>query len=170
MSYKITILKAEVVKQPKGYSVAEIAYKTDDGKTKGMKVLDFVQKDVFAVVKDLKPGDICDADFEKNQKGFWQFANVVNTGVSVPALPGDTFTKGASSHIGSKGGNWETSTERSARQVMIVRQSSLSNTINYFELTSHKKATPEDVIAVARLFEAYVLQGDRADKPTGEIA
>src|SRR3990167_2473942 len=167
MSYKITILKAEVVKQPKGYSVAEIAYKTDDGKTKGMKVLDFVQKDVFAVVKDLKPGDICDADFEKNTKGFWQFANVVNTGskgdTSVPATP-QTST-------GSKGGNWETSTERSARQVMIVRQSSLSNAINYFNLTGHKKAEPEEVINVAKVFEDFVMgvSGDGDERPTGEV-
>ena len=165
MSYKITILKAEVTKQPKGYSVAEIAYKTDDGKTKGMKVLDFVQKDVFNVVKDCKPGDICDADFEKNAKGFWQFANVVNTGAK-----GDTATSAtpAAAPTKSSGGNWETSAERQARQVMIVRQSSLSNTIAYFELTGHKKATPEDVVAVAKVFERFVMGHEAA--PTGEIA
>lgn len=157
MSYKITVLKAEVTKQPKGYFVAEIAYKTDDGKTKGMKVLDFVQKEVFEVIKDVKPGDILEVNFEKNQKGFWTFKDVTNTGtkgeVSVMSSPVTEAKKSP--------GNWETSVERAARQVMIVRQSSLSNTINYFELTGHKKATPEDVIAVSKVFEAYVL--DRGD-------
>jgi len=80
MSYKITVLKSEVTKAPKGYSVAEIAYKTADGNTKGMKVLDFVQKDVFAVVKEAKPGDILDAEFEKNPKGFWVFKSLIATG------------------------------------------------------------------------------------------
>ena len=77
MSYKITVLKSEVTKNPKGYSIAEIAYKTDDGKAKGMKVLDYAQKDVFAVVKDAKPGDVLDADFEKNTKGFWAFKSLI---------------------------------------------------------------------------------------------
>ena len=159
MSYKITVLKSEVTKNPKGYSIAEIAYKTDDGKAKGMKVLDYAQKDVFAVVKDAKPGDVLDADFEKNTKGFWVFKTVSNTGlketVAVPATPNSPVTRG----------NWETSEERAARQVMIVRQSSLSNAIGYYGLTGEKKLNPVDIVEVAREFEAYVL-----NQPTGEIA
>ena len=163
MSYKITILKAEVTKQPKGYSVAEVAYKTDDGKTKGMKVLDFVQKEVFAVVKDCKPGDVCQADFEKNAKGFWQFSNVVNTGAK-----GDTSVSAPqAASAPAKPGNWETSTERAARQVMIVRQSSLSNALKYCEVNAMKKISEDEVIAIAQIFEDYVLG---ADKPTGEIS
>ena len=163
MSYKITILKAEVIKQPKGYSVAEIAYKTDDGKTKGMKVLDFVQKDVFAVVKDLKPGDVCDADFEKNQKGFWQFASISKTGDRSDV----TSTTANSPAPSVNKGNWETSSERAARQVMIVRQSSLAQAVNYSELIKNTKADLEDIVAIAKVFEAYVLG---TEKPTGEVS
>ena len=166
MSYKITILKSEVSRAPKGYNVAEIAYKTEDGKTKGMKVLDFLQKDVFATLKDTKPGDVLNADFEKNAKGFWQFAQVVKTGekadVATAATPVSAQTK-------SSGGNWETSAERQARQVMIVRQSSLSNAVALFEATKNTKVTPDNVIDVAKRFESYVLGTDQPQQPTGDI-
>ena len=161
MSYKITVLKSEVTKNPKGNSIAEIAYKTDDGKAKGMKVLDYAQKDVFAVVKDAKPGDVLDADFEKNTKGFWVFKTVSNTGlketVAVPATPNSPVTRG----------NWETSEERAARQVMIVRQSSISNAIASLELNKQTKATTMDIIEIAQEFEDYVLGTTQS---TGEIA
>ena len=163
MSYKITVLKSEVTKNPKGYSIAEIAYKTDDGKAKGMKVLDYAQKDVFAVVKDAKPGDVLDADFEKNTKGFWAFKTVSNTGfketVVVPATPNSTAPS-------MTRGDWETSEERAAKQVMIVRQSSISNAIASLELNKQTKATTMDIIEIAQEFEDYVLGTTQS---TGEI-
>lgn len=165
MSYKIVVLKAEVTTAPKGYKVAEIAYKTDDGKTKGMKVLDFVQKDIFATLIDVKAGDVLNADFEKNAKGFWQFAQVVKTGESAPV---SASSASASAPTTKSTGNWETSAERAARQVMIVRQSSLSNAINFLTLAK-SKVTDNDVslvIDVARDFEAYVLG---AGPQTGEV-
>ncbi len=163
MAYKITVLKLDITRAPKGYWVAELAYKTDDGKTKGMKVLDFVQKDVFAILKETKVGDVLEANFEQNAKGFWQFKDIKNTGTtgdtSVPATP-------ASSPSKSSGGNWETSVERAARQVMIVRQSSLSNAIEYLNLAGLKKVTEDDVIKSAKIFEAYVLSKEPV---TGDV-
>ena len=165
MSYKIVVLKAEVTTAPKGYKVAEIAYKTDDGKTKGMKVLDFVQKDIFATLKDVKAGDVLNADFEKNAKGFWQFAQVVKTGETADMKPASSNDKPVAAAPKSTG-NWETSAERQARQVMIVRQSSLAQAVNYSELIKNTKADLEDIVAIAKVFEAYVL-GTVAQ--TGEV-
>ena len=165
MSYKITVLKISINKAPgKNYNIAEVAYKTEDGKTKGMKVLDFVQKDVFAVLTTVNAGDVLNADFEQNAKGFWQFAQVSKTGEKQEVSAAPAMANSPAPSVNK--GNWETSDERAARQVMIVRQSSLSNTINYFELTGHKKATPEDVIAVSKLFEAFVMG---KVKVTGEV-
>ena len=159
MSYKITVLKSEVTKAPKGYSVAEIAYKTADGNTKGMKVLDFVQKDVFAVVKEAKPGDILDAEFEKNPKGFWVLKSLIATGHKEDTSSVQTATPSTPAK-----GNWETSEERAAKQIMIVRQSSLSNAIATFTGNESEFAS-QDVIELAKVYEAYVLS-----QPTGEIA
>ncbi len=169
MSYKITVLKNDIQKV-KNYNVAEVAYKTDDGKVKGMKVLDFVQKDVFATLKDVQPGDVLDADFEKNAKGFWQFAQLVKTGVkadtAVAAQSASSSSPTANQANTASRGNWETSDERAKRQVMIVRQSSLSNAIAFSDMIGNKKADLQDIVAIAKVFEGYVL-----DLPvqTGEV-
>ena len=152
MSYKITALKVDVTTAPKGYKVAEIAYRTDDGKTKGMKVLDFVQKDVFAVLKDVKPGDVLNAEFEKNPKGFWTFKTLESTGEKASAAVSSTPDK-----TPARTGNWETTAERAQRQIMIVRQSSLAQAVNYSELIKNTKADLEDIVAIAKVFESYVL-------------
>jgi hypothetical protein len=165
LSYKITVLKLDITKAPKGYSVAEVAYKTDDGKTKGMKVLDFVQKDVFETLKSVKAGDVLNADFEKNAKGFWQFAQLSKTGETA-AVQSNNGVSSSAGEAKKSPGNWETSTERAARQVMIVRQSSLSTAVALCAAVGDKKAGPDQVIDMARIFEGYVL--DKVVQ-TGEV-
>ena len=154
---KITILKTTVSKV-KNYNVCEVAY-SSDGKTKGMKVLDFLQKDVFNAIKDAQPGDVYDASFEQNNKGYWQFSSVTATGEKAAVSP--EARAGAVASVPAKG-NWETSDERAARQVLIVRQSCLSTAVDFL---GGKKVTEEDVIKTAKTFEAYVFS-----QPTsGEI-
>ena len=150
----------------KGYEVVEVAYKDPEGKTKGMKVLDFVQREVFKSLEGVNDGDILDVEFEQNDKGYWQFKSV-QKGQKTSMGNSTVANSGQEARVATKG-NWETSEERAARQVMIVRQSSLSNTISYFELTKHTKATPEDVIAVAKVFEAFVL-GTEVSVERGEV-
>ena len=144
---RITVLKVNIQKV-KNYETAEVSYKTDDGKTKGMKVLSFLQKEVFATLQSCEPGDVLDASFEQNNKGYWQFSSVTKTGdkastASVPATAPSAPAKG----------NWETSEERANRQVLIVRQSCLSTAVDFL---GGKKVTEEDVIKTAKTFEAYV--------------
>lgn len=152
MSKQIEVLKFMVTETPgkRPYKVAEVAYKSD-GKTKGMKVLDFVQREVFASLMSInpQPGDILEVEFSQNDKGFWQFSSVAK-GEKVASVGSSGAAPAA------KTGNWETSTERAARQVMIVRQSSLSNAVALSE-ANKAKSTPEDIIAIAKVFEAYVL-------------
>lgn len=156
MPKQIEVLKFMVTETPgkRPYKVAEVAYKSD-GKTKGMKVLDFVQREVFATLLSInpQPGDILDVEFSQNDKGFWQFASVAKGEKSAGSSNQPTAAGG--NGVASKG-NWETSEERAARQVMIVRQSSLSNAVALSE-ANKAKSTPEDIIAVAKVFEAYVL-------------
>ena len=157
---RITVLKVKVTPGPAGknYKICEVGYKTDEGKVKGMRILDFVQKDVFSVAEKLQPGDIVDAAFSQNDKGYWQFNSLTPTGEK-----GDKEVVTAAS-APSKG-NWETTDERAARQVMIVRQSSLSNAVAFFEAAKSKPAVA-DVITVAKSFEAYVLGKDEV---TGNV-
>ena len=56
-------------------------------------------------------------------------------------------------------GSYETSDERAERQKYIVRQSSLSNAVALETLRGNKKASNEDIIALAELFFTYVMEG-----------
>ena len=160
---RITVLKVNIAKV-KNYETAEVSYKTDDGKTKGMKVLSFLQKEVFATLQSCEPGDVLDASFEQNNKGYWQFSSVNKTGEKgSTATPASAGIAGGSSSVPAKG-NWETSEERANRQVLIVRQSCLSTAVDFL---GGKKVTEEDVIKTAKTFEAYVFS--KESKPVAEV-
>lgn len=155
---RITVLKqAVVVPEGKKYKVCELGYKTDDGKVKGMRIFGFGDhKAVFDVASTLQAGDVVDAQFKQNDKGYWEFAELTKTGLKADQTAAPTATPAR--------GNWETPEERAQRQIMIVRQSSLSNAVT-LAAGNKEKAGPDDIIGVAKIFEAYVL-----DKPTGEVA
>lgn len=154
---RITVLKqAVVVPEGKKYKVCELGYKTDDGKVKGMRIFGFGDhKAIFDVASTLQPGDVVDAQFKQNEKGYWEFAELIKTDLK----PNQTPT----SFAAPARGNWETPEERAARQIMIVRQSSISSAV-MLAAGNKEKAGPDDIIGVAKIFEAYVL-----DKPTGEV-
>lgn len=157
MATKIEVLKFFIGEQGGGngkrpYKVAEVAYSAD-GKTKGMKVLAFAQPEVFKALEAINPkqGDILDVQFSQNDKGYWQFASVEKGAAS--AGTSSNTTQSASSPAR---GNWETPDERAQRQIMIVRQSSISSAVALSEAQKAKK-TPADIIEDAKIFEAYVL-------------
>jgi hypothetical protein len=164
---QITILKVEKEVSPKGYTVTNVSYKNAEGKVKGMKVFPFKeQASVAAAFADASPGDVYEAAFRKNDKDFWEFA-------PTPTKTGATekVTTGAASSAATPArGNWETSEERAARQVMIVRQSSISSAVNLVGAAKAKISTTE-VIEMAKDFEAYVLGKDQPQKPkvTGDV-
>ena len=156
---KITVIKS-VVSTPEGkrYKICELGYRTDDGKIKGMRIFGFgEQKNNFDVASKAVAGDIMEAQFKTNEKGFWEFASLENTGVK-EAMTNASVNNQTTVTTPSRG-NWETPEERAARQVMIVRQSSLSNAIAYLTAIGNKTFTEYDVIAVATTFETeYVLK------------
>ena len=133
------------------YKLAEVVYKVND-QIKTNRVASF-NKGSYAVVEIAKPGDMLEVTFEKNAKGFWEMTSATQAG-KAPA--GGTTAAATGS---GRSGSWETPEERAARQIMIVRQSSLSTAAAVL-----KAAKPAEVIAVAKEFEAYVLgttvQGD----------
>lgn len=169
MTQRITVLKSEVVKATgkngKPYQVAELGYKTEEGKVKGMRIMPFGdQKAIFDVAAQAEKGDVLEAQFHQNEKGYWEFQSLEVTGEK--STTSEAVGTTGSSKPAAKGGNWETSEERAARQVLIVRQSSISSAVALVEATKLKAST-EDVIKIAKEFEAYVL-GQPAVQ-TGEV-
>ena len=161
---QITVIRALTSKAPKGYPIVELAYKSDDGKTKGMKVLGFgPQKAITDILSSVETGAVLDVEFEQNDRGYWQFKSVKPTGKKEDVAVADA---GNSSKAKS---NWETTEERAARQVMIVRQSSLSSAVAFLAALEPKgiTKTADGVVDVAKTFEAYVFS--KETKPTGDI-
>lgn len=164
---KITVLRStKTIQDGKGgstYPVVELAYKTDDGKTKGMKIFGFGnQKENAMVAGNAKPGDVLEAVFQQNAKGYWEFASLKATGETAAKAEPVSADKSQGSAARS---NWETSEERAARQVLIVRQSSLSTAV-----ALKPKASVDEVIDVAKKFEEYVMTGKLSSiEQTGDV-
>jgi hypothetical protein len=157
---KITVIRA-AVSTPVGktYQVCELAYKTDEGKTKGMKLFGFgAQKANYDVASKAAQGDVLEAQFRQNDKGYWEFSSLTSTGEKEVVQA----SAGAAHNAGATKSNWETSDERAARQVLIVRQSSLSSAVAFVEAVK-QKATVEDVVGIAKVFEDFVF-----GKPQGK--
>lgn len=146
MSFQIEILKVGVENKGK-YRVAVIDHKTADGKVDSKKVMSFVNKDVFTTLSAAQTGDQFDVTSEKDKNGYWQWIAVVPAGKA----NGASLAKTAGSNVRS---SYETPEERAARQIYIVRQSSISSAVEF--LKDKKVTSTEDIIELAKDFEQYV--------------
>ena len=63
----------------------------------------------------------------------------------------------ASSNTRVTGSNYETKEERAARQVLIVKQSSLSTAVSALAVGAKSTPSAADVIAYAKQLEQYVM-------------
>lgn len=154
---KITVVRSTTTKADKGYDIVELAYKTEEGKTKSMKIFGFKdQKENSVVASKASQGDVLDAEFEQNDKGYWQFRTLRSTGQKTDVGTSEVAKSGST---GVSKGGWETAEERAARQVMIVRQSSLATAERFINSKEPKGVTVsvDEVIEIAKQLEAYVL-------------
>ena len=151
----------------KEYPAWQLIFSTPDGKvenlTKHRNSLKF-NSSLAASLNSLAVGDDIVVTLEK--KGdFWEVESITK-GTGNTSIP----TGGTATPTKITGSNYETKEERALRQRLIVRQSSLSSAIAFFEKA---KAAPsvEEVIGVAERFTEYVFE-DKQDamiKPQGEI-
>ena len=160
------------------YQVIELAYKNKSfqDKLEGKKVMSFTNKDVFKVLAEAKFGDVFNVSRVKNDKGFWDWT-AVNSGSASAAQGGSTGGVMASGSYAApvKTGNvtpksnYETSEERAARQVLIVRQSSISSAVEF--AVANKVKDEKEVLRLAGIFEAYVFGKDApVEKPVATNA
>ena len=150
------------------YQVADVAYKNKSfqDKLEGKKVMSFVNKDVFATLSTAKFGDVFYVQRSKvagkDGKEYWNWDNLSTgsvdgvasaptAGVSVSAAPSTYPVKTGNA---SPKSTYETTDERAARQVLIVRQSSISSAVEF--AVANKLKTTKEVLAIAKEFEDYV--------------
>lgn len=120
----------------------------NSGKDFSYKLMSFLNKDGYTLLKEAKKGDKFHVVCNKNDKGYWQWDEVYKHGEQAKA----------SKTTISPRSTYETPEERAQKQVYIVRQSSLTNAIAMLQAAGDKKTpiNPDTVIYVAKKFEDYV--------------
>jgi hypothetical protein len=149
-----------VVKGRSRYSKATVQY-TWNGEARSQSIMSFSNPSVFKEVQELV-GQTVEVETGKNDAGFTEWRSIKRVGDAGSAQQGVPAATGAPATRVS-GSNYETRDERAARQVLIVRQSSLGAAVE--SLTPGAKAAldPKAVIEVAKQFEEYVFATNEED-------
>lgn len=160
MAITVEVLSVSVEDKGK-YKLAEVAYKGQDGKVTAKKLMSFNYPEVFNSFANAKQGNVFSVEMVKNDKGYWDWTTATSGAAggakAAPAATGNASPKST----------YETAEERANRQVLIVRQSSLSNSVEFLGLNQKKIPTVQEVIEVAKAFEDYVF--GKTSKPENEF-
>jgi uncharacterized GH25 family protein len=157
----ITVVKVEAPQPVPGkkYQTMELNYKDSYGNVKGKKLLSFSAPLVFNTLKGSKKDDCFEVTEDDTQYKNWTEIKKAEP----PAQEASQSLGGKSSSqtfAAQANDRYETKEERSARQVMIVRQSSLSNAIQSLAVGGKSALDPATVIDVAKKYENFVLKND----------
>jgi len=169
----IQIIATSVETKPttKGsYQQLEVTYKnlTYSGKVESKKLMSFgANAGAFKTLAEATNGSQWEVTVVKNAQGYNDWPTVVPSSGATEATPSpQTSGAQARSQPGQTRSTYETPEERAQRQILIVRQSSVSSAVSL--LTAGAKSPPKasDVIATAKELEAYVF-GVADAGPTG---
>ncbi len=152
---KIVSVGEETTKQDKNgkaFSTIEVFY-TVDGKARQKKVMTF-SKEIYATCKNAKQGDTFELVQKKNGE-FWDWVSLTPSTAQSSTGDSTSYATVERGPISTGSYGRETSEERAKRQVMIVRQSSISSAVDM--LKGNGAVTVEAILDLAKDFEAYVL-------------
>jgi len=139
-------------KNGRSYQSLEVTYKDEQAQTKTKKLMSFSNPSVFNHIKGLNKGDAVNITTTKDDAGYWQW-----TAIGGNAQASDSSSKPAAAGVNrTTGSNYETKEERAARQVYIVRQSSISAAISALTVGAKSSPTSSDILKLAKEFESYV--------------
>lgn len=167
MQFNIEIINVQATTKPTkngSYVQLDVAYKRlDNGKVEGKKIMSFANKDAYAVLSKANQGAQFTITSEKDGD-YWQW-------VAVTPLSGTTGEASPTKAPGfaSPKSTYETPEERAKRQVLIVRQSSLSAAIATLK-TDKKELDPQTVIELAERYNAWVFQEKLPDLNFADMA
>lgn len=160
------------------YQSLEVTYKDDQGRVSSKKLMSFSNPEVFRTAQTWEKGDEVNIAMEKDDAGYWNWTAVLAAGEVAPAPTNQSVATSSTGDSKAKttkvtGSNYETKEERALRQLMIVRQSSLSNAVA--TLATHgKPLSSADVVTLAKQYERFVMEGNSStanaiDDLTGDI-
>lgn len=158
-------MKARIISvenQDKGkYNSLKIAFRNlESNKVLNTNILSFTFPDVFATLKGAEVDSVWDVKAVKNDAGFWDWSSV-KPASEVDEVPSPATKKGTYSAPMNKanvaGRDFESKAERAIRQVLIVRQSSITAATAILNPT-----TPDKVFELAAKIEDWVFRGKAA--------
>ena len=143
----------------KAYQNVEIAYKNiDQGKVESKNITQYSK--VFKAVADATTTMFYDVAISKDDKGYWQWDSFV---AGTPGEAAAAPSAGASKATVAPKSNYETSAERSQRQVFIIKQSSLTAALKFAELNK-EKPTVAGLLELAQEFTDWVVASNHDKK------
>ena len=148
----IAISGPEAVKK---YFTLEVNYKDESGKVAGKKLLSFNHPLVFNTMKAAQAGESYEIKTVKNDAGYWDWTEARKVEGGEVTKQAQTSTQ---QFAASSTDRFETKEERAQRQVLIVRQSSLSNAVETLAVGA-KAVKPQDVLDLAAVYEEWVYSG-----------
>lgn len=99
----------------------------------------------------------------KKEGDFWQWVSINANTASTSQAPASA---GSASPTRVTGSNYETKEERAARQVLIVKQSSLSNAVALASVGAKTPPKTEDVLELAQVLADWVFDAQEKN-PSG---
>lgn len=172
------IIKTTAEPQSKGkanWTKLNVVFRNlDTDKIDGRNLVSF-NKVAYEALKDAVRDEVYELTEVKNEKGYDEIVKVtkLDAGEQSSNAPVASGTQSGNSKGSSVGNyttprsNYETPEERANRQVLIVRQSSITAALKFFELTKTKFSSVQDVTGLASDFENYVMNGPAPVKPAG---
>lgn len=161
----VTILSVDIKTMPTktgSYQSAEVAYKnnTFQGKVEGKKVMSFgATAGAFKTLSQAQSGETYEVEIIKNDKGYNDWTSLTPAGLSAAspsAAPAAANNNKASQGTTPVRSTYETPEERAAKQVYIIRQSSLSAAVSTLSVGA-KVLKPDDVISLATKYVNFVM-------------
>ena len=171
MQIQIVTTSLETKPTAKGsYQQLEVVYKnlTFQGKVESKKIMSFgAGSPSFKALSDAPAGAVYDIGVVKNAAGYndWVSATPA-TADSSPTGVAAAASAGINKATTSPKSTYETPEERAQRQILIVRQSSVSSAVAALVAGAKSPPKVEDVIAYAQKLEGYVF-GIKDPGPSG---
>ncbi len=163
MQIQIKVISVDITTKPtaKGsYQQATLAYRDlAQNQLKEKKILSFTAegKLLFSTAAQAQKDQTYTVDMEKGEQ-FWEWKKMEQAVPdTVVATQGGSAGKQQANSFASGARTYETAEERAERQVLIVRQSSLSAAVATLAVGA-KGLKPEDVLSLAERYSEFVFQ------------
>jgi hypothetical protein len=162
LKFTFQSVSVEQVKKPgqkAPYGKATVFY-TYNGEPRKQTIVSIFNPGIFKQVNELEQGTEIEVEVIKNEAGFneWKSLTVGGATASGNASVGTPAAAGTPTKV--VGSNYETRDERAARQVLIVKQSSLSSAVASLTPGATEPLDVDMVMERAQMFSDWVFDNN----------